>query len=100
MAEAGFDVTGLDISSPMINHARTKAKKAGVEIEFLEADCRKFSFDKKFNLIMMPFNAIAHIHDRPSHEALFAKVREHLKPNGRFVLSIYTPHEKFDLPPN
>jgi hypothetical protein len=54
-----------------------------------------FDLGKKFKLIIMPFNAIAHIHDRPSHEALFARVREHLAPDGRFAFSWFNPHEKF-----
>ncbi len=95
MAKAGFDVTGLDMSAPMLNHARKKAKEADLKIEFIEADCRDFDLAKKFRLIFMPANSIAHIHDRPSHEALCSKVRKHLDDNGRFVFSWFNPGERY-----
>ncbi|MCP4703704.1 MAG: class I SAM-dependent methyltransferase [candidate division Zixibacteria bacterium] len=95
MAKAGFDVTGLDMSAPMLNYARKKAEDAGLKIKFIEADCREFDLKKQFDLIFMPANSIAHIHDRPSHEALFARVREHLSPDGRFVFSWFNPGERY-----
>lgn len=95
LAQAGYDVTGLDMSTPMIQHARKKSDQAGLKIKFIEGDCREFDLNKKFQLIIMPFNAIAHIHDRPSHESLFSRVKEHLDHKGRFVLSWFNPNEKY-----
>ncbi len=95
LAQAGFEVVGLDISAPMLDQARLKAKTAKVQIEWVEADCRQFALGRKFPLILFPFNAIAHIHDRESHEALFDRVREHLTPEGRFVFSWFNPNPDF-----
>jgi SAM-dependent methyltransferase len=95
IAKAGYSVTGLDISPNMIRRAKEKAAESNVEITFLEADCRTFKLENRFRLIIMPYNAIAHIHDRLSHEALFAKVREHLHPDGCFSLSWFNPNEKY-----
>lgn len=94
LALNGYQVTGIDISTPMIAHAKNKARDAGVEIDFKVADCRDFELHRKFGLIIMPYNAIAHIHDRSSHEALFASVCKHLKPEGRFSFDWFNPNEK------
>jgi methyl halide transferase len=38
LAQQGFDVTAVDLSSEALKHAREKANKAHVEINFVEAD--------------------------------------------------------------
>jgi len=95
LAKAGIEVTGLDISQPMIDRAREKAIAAGVTIDWVTADCRDFDLGRRFALIIMPFNAIAHIHDRESHEALFEAVSRHLRIDGRFVLSWFNPDHRW-----
>lgn len=95
LAKEGFELVGLDISKPMIELGRSKARGAGVAVELLVADCRTFHLNRQFALIIMPFNAISHIHDRDSHEALFARVREHLRPDGRFILDWFNPDYRF-----
>jgi SAM-dependent methyltransferase len=91
MAENGFEMTGLDISAPMLEQARRKASERGLKIRWVEADCRDFNLNEKFGTIIFPFNGIAHIHDRESHEALYACVRKHLKPQGHFVIDLFNP---------
>jgi SAM-dependent methyltransferase len=91
MAEAGFAMTGLDISAAMLEQARLKASKPGLDITWVEADCRNFSLETKFGTVIFPFNGMAHIHDRESHEALLARVREHLKPGGHFIVDWFNP---------
>ena len=95
IAEEGFEITGLDISRPMLNQARCKADRAGIKVEWLEGDCRNFSLGRKFKLVFFPFNAIAHIHDLESHEALFDRISEHLEADGRFVFDWLNPKFEF-----
>ncbi len=91
MAEAGFEMTGLDLSAPMLEEARRKASRKELNIRWVEADCRKFNLGARFGTIIFPYNGIAHIHDRKSHEALFACIREHLKSNGHFIVDWFNP---------
>ena len=91
IAEKGYDVTGLDISEPMLEHAKEKAENRGVEVDWVKADCRDFQLNKKFNLIIFPFNAIAHLHDLESINACFSRVKEHLTDNGRFIVDFFNP---------
>jgi SAM-dependent methyltransferase len=91
MAEAGFEMTGLDICKPMLDQARIKADEKGLGIVWIEADCRDFRINSRFGTIIFPFNGIAHLHDRESHEALFERVRAHLKPEGHFVIDWFNP---------
>jgi len=91
LAEQGIDVTGLDISSSMLAHARRKSAAKGLEVEWIEADCRDFKLDRQFGLIFFPFNSIAHLHDLESVEACFSCVKLHLGVGGRFIIDIFRP---------
>jgi SAM-dependent methyltransferase len=91
VAQSGVEIVGLDLSPSMLAHARTKAKAAGVSIEFVEGDCRLFNLGKKFGFIFMAFNSMQHLHDYASLAALFANVRKHLAKGGRFVFDVFNP---------
>jgi SAM-dependent methyltransferase len=91
LAEQGIDIAGLDISEPMLSYAKKKAKEKGVTIEWVKADCRNFKLDRKFNLIFLPFNSIAHLQDLESIESCFSCVKMHLKDEGRFIIDIFNP---------
>lgn len=91
MAGEGFDVTGLDISGPMLDRAREKAADAGVSVDWVEADCRDFDLGRKYGLVILAFNALAHIHDHESIDGFLGCVRAHLKQTGRFVIDIFNP---------
>ena len=91
LARQGLDITGLDISEGMLKVAKEKAEREHLSCKFIHADCRKFSLHKKFNLIFIPFNSIAHIHNRESFEELCNSVKEHLAENGHFIIDIFNP---------
>ena len=91
IAEAGYRVTGLDLSAGMLATARAKAAGRGLDVEWVQADCRTFDLGRQFALVLFPFNSIAHLHDLESIEACFARVRAHLAPHGRFVIDMFNP---------
>ena len=91
IAQNGVAITGLDLSPSMLAHARTKAKAAAVDIEFVEGDCRSFDLRRKFALIFMAFNSMQHLPDYASLAALFANVRKHLAEGGRFIFDVFNP---------
>jgi len=91
VAEQGIQITGLDISEPMLAFAKKKAASKDVHIEWVREDCRNFNLDKKFALILLPFNSIAHLHSLESIESCFSSVKEHLKDSGRFIIDIFNP---------
>ena len=91
IAQSGVEIVGLDQSASMLTHARTKAEAAGVNITWVEADCRKFALGRRFALIFMAFNSMQHLHDHASLAALFEKVRSHLARRGRFVFDVFNP---------
>jgi SAM-dependent methyltransferase len=91
LAQAGFDVTGIDNAEGMLREARRKSAEAGVEIEWIQADMRDFDLGRTFSLIILPANTLCHLLHLSDFEACLASVRKHLVPNGRFVINVFVP---------
>jgi ubiquinone/menaquinone biosynthesis C-methylase UbiE len=91
LAQAGIDITGLDVLDTMLSVAKNKAKSEKVKIEWVKADCRNFHLNRKFNYIFFPFNSILHLHDVESYEACFSCVKRFLTGAGKFVIDVFNP---------
>lgn len=53
LAKRGYQVTGIDLSENQLKRAREKATEAGVRIDFIQADARHFTFNQKFDAVIM-----------------------------------------------
>jgi SAM-dependent methyltransferase len=84
LAEKGSQVTGIDISSSMLEVAR----KNSSQVEWIKADVRNFELDKKYSLIIFPPNSIGHLLELEAIEDCFSCVRKHLNPEGRFIIDL------------
>jgi len=91
IARQDFDITGLDISEGMLKVAREKVEREHLSCTFIHADCRNFSLGRKYKLIFIPFNSMAHIHDRASFETMCIAMRSHLADGGHFIIDIFNP---------
>ncbi len=91
VAQLGYQVTGVDIIPEMIAWASQKAQTQGVSIEWVVADARTFHLQKQFRFIYMLGNAFQHFLSRADQEALLARVREHLHPQGCFLFGTRNP---------
>lgn len=90
LAEAGVRMTGLDAAPSMLEVAR---RKAGAQpITWVEGDFRDFDLGRRFGLVLFPINTIAHLPTRADFEACMARVRDHLAPDGRFVIDYLVPN--------
>ncbi len=94
LAQAGFNIAGIDFSDSMLQEAREKSLMAGVEIKLVKGDMRDFNLGKKFSLIFIAANALCHLLTLDDFEACMSAVKNHLTQNGRFVISVFVPkHE-------
>jgi len=89
LARAGRKVTGVDLSGPMLDHARTKAGAGAVT--WVQADIRTFQATQRFGLILLTGNAVQAMLTDSDQEALFASVRAHLTPGGLFAFDTCDP---------
>lgn len=91
LAQAGHDVTGLELAEPMLVEAERKSRAAGVDVTWVAGDARAFDLNRQFKLILLPSNSICHLLTRQDLEACLAAVARHLQPDGRFALNVFVP---------
>lgn len=85
LLDAGLDVTGLDLSPQMIARAREKLGERAAEVELVVGDMRSFSFQERFNTILIPYCSMIYMLTDEDRLAVFRACREHLLPGGYLV---------------
>lgn len=97
LAEAGFDVTGIDLSDKMLEMAGHNTSKlpAGIKnkIKLLKADVTGFNFDRQFGLIFMADNSFRELRTKADQISCLKAVLRHLSSKGAFLLTV----RAFDL---
>lgn len=87
-AEAGADVTGVDITPKLLDTARERAAEAGLEIEFLEGDAQELPFDdRSFDRVTSVFGAMF-APDQPLTASELVRV---CRPGGKIANAAWTP---------
>jgi len=95
IAKDGYDISGVDNTSSMLEQAKVKASEAGLEVEFIEADIRTLELPEKYDLIFIPFNSIHHLYKNEDLFKAFNVVKNHLKEGGLFLLDCFNPNIQF-----
>jgi ubiquinone/menaquinone biosynthesis C-methylase UbiE len=87
-AQAGGDVTGLDISAPLLDGARRHAEEAGVSVQWVEGDAQALAYeDDTFDRVLTAFGSIfATDHQAAAHELVRV-----CKPGGEVVMANWAP---------
>jgi len=96
LAREGFSVWGIDNSSEMLALFEKKlageAPEIAGRIHLSRQDMRDFSFDRRFKLILIPFNSFLLLTDRRDFDVCLQNCRNHLEDTGRFVIDIFSPN--------
>jgi len=85
----GRRVIGIDSSPAMLEQARDRAAKAGVELDLREGDMRELALDEPAALIYCPFRALLHLPTWPDRRRTFERVAASLQPDGRFAWNAF-----------
>jgi SAM-dependent methyltransferase len=91
IAEDGHDLVALDISDPMLKAARRKAEAARVVIEFVEADMRSFDLGRRFALVIVSCNSLAHLTTNEELIGALRRIVGHLAPDGLLAFDVVNP---------
>lgn len=95
LARAGLDVTGVDLSKPMLDDLRAHLAREDAavrrRVSLRRGDMRKVRLKRRFRTVACPFNAFLHLYERPDVEAFLARAAAHLEPRGRLIFDVSIP---------
>ena len=91
LARDGHDMIGFDASPAMLRAAREKARMEGLEVAFVEGDMRSFALGRRFGLVVVGCNSLAHLTGIEDLRACFRCIRRHLAPGGVFAFDAVNP---------
>jgi ubiquinone/menaquinone biosynthesis C-methylase UbiE len=99
IATAGVPIHALDSNESMLNALRSKLAAQSPEVRervtIVQGDMRTFELAERFPLIICPFRAFLHNTSEADQLACLTRVRQHLKPGGRFVFNVFHPSLTF-----
>lgn len=87
LAQAGYSVMGLDVSTAMLTRAGSRARAASQPVEFVLQDMREMNFDQRFDAVLC-WNATFGYFERERNHAVLRAIHQALKPGGHFLLDI------------
>jgi len=95
LAEAGFRVTGLDRSGPMLDAARAASAAAGVAARVTLHEGAMSEADRApggpFGLVLAPLDALLHAGDAAAQRATLEAARRAMDPRGQLVIDVVNP---------
>ncbi|MFH2105838.1 MAG: class I SAM-dependent methyltransferase [Candidatus Micrarchaeota archaeon] len=92
IAKSGVSIVGLDNSGKMLSKLNEKARKEGLKSKTILGDMRNFRINKKFDLIIIPYNSFLHVEKQDEQIQTLRNIRGHLAPGGRLILNIFYPN--------
>jgi SAM-dependent methyltransferase len=96
LAQRGIDVVVLDASASMLAQGRAVARerldREHGRIEFRKGDMRRFSLQRRFPLVIAPFNVLLHLYEPDDFATCFRAVADHLTRDGVFVFDVRMPN--------
>jgi len=95
LARAGYEITGLDLSTQMLERCRAKLQseppEVGDRVQLLRADMTSFDLGRRFAAIICPFAGFQQLRTVEQQLACLDRCRSHLLPHGRLVLDLPNP---------
>ena len=94
LSQRGYEVTGVDVSPAMLNHAREKAEAAtypakSVRPSFRLGDIRSLDLGRTFDAVVMMFAVLGYQLTNEDVLATLGCARRHLSPGGVLVFDVW-----------
>ena len=87
LVQRGFNVTGLDLSLPLLIRAADEAQRRSLSVNFVHADMREMAFEKQFTGAYSMLTSFGYF-DEETNLRVAERIGRALKPGGRLLLDI------------
>jgi len=90
--EAGYEVTGLDLSTDMLTLAETRCAKYRIagKADFIRGDISDFELEGPFAIVLSTYNSMNHLDRKEKLSRCFASVKKCLAQDGLFLFDYHT----------
>lgn len=89
LADRGLEVTGIELSKPMIDVMKAKAGSERIPVTC--GDMTNVRVDGSFGVVYLVFNTITNLLTQDAQVACFENAAAHLEPEGHFVIETFVP---------
>lgn len=89
LVEAGYDVTGVDLSDVLLREAR-KNDPDGL-VTWLKGDMRQLPLEGGFDAVVNLFSSFGYFEQDAEHIKVLKEIRRVLKPGGKFIIDFLNP---------
>ncbi len=102
LARAGFEVTGIEISRAMLDHARRKLEGEPPEVRarvaLVQGDMASCRLRRRFRLVILPDSPFLHLASPALQRECLRRIAEHLAPGGAVAGHFARPRASFAKP--
>jgi SAM-dependent methyltransferase len=100
LARAGFQVTGIDLSTRMLeickHEIKKEAKAVKNRIRIIQDDICTFDMGEKFDFVILEDDGFMYLLTKQDQLSCLRRVHAHLADHGLFFLSFTTPQKELD----
>lgn len=91
MAARGYDVTGLDLSQPMLDYLDRRLKRRGLKGQLVCGDMTSMNFGKKrkFDSVFCTFNTFRHLIEEAAAIKHLRSIADNLRSGGLYILGFH-----------
>lgn len=98
LADAGYDVAGVDLSAVLLREARKLDSKE--RVEWHQADMRDIPLEGNYDAVLNLFTSFGYFREDEEQMKVLRELRRMLKPGGRFIIDFMnSPHVRAHLVP-
>ncbi len=98
-SQAGFDVTGLDLSADMLKIAQKRASSAKQKIDFIEGNMLDLSQAGKYDFVTCYSDSICYMQDEVEVGDVFKEVYNALNEDGVFIFDVHSTYQTDEVFP-
>jgi SAM-dependent methyltransferase len=92
-AEAGCQITGLDLSEYMLSRCQEKLEQTAKDVQtrarLIRGDMADFQIDDIFDMTIFPFHVFQHLISVDKQLACLRKINSHLAMSGKLILDVF-----------
>ena len=85
LSERGYEITGIDASTGMLEQAKRKTKERGIRVRLEQMTLQELDLGEKFDSVICMFNTIDYLTEKKEMIKTLMNVRKHLKDGGLFI---------------